>query len=97
LCIFYIDQFGENKAEGTGGVSPKICGTISRDDTSMKPSGVLGPRTYRSTSGRVRTAFNHAYVAELVDSLLGSKQKHVLRLEIVYTAYKSKRPGAILI
>jgi len=83
-------QFGEKKSEANRGFSPKICGTVNRDDTSTKPEGLLGPRSFRSPSNKMLTAFNHAYVAELVDSLLGSRQKHVLKLEIAYTAYKGE-------
>lgn len=46
-----------------------------------------------SNGGKIRMAFNHAYVSELVDALLaGSSQrkKPVLRVEVAFTAFKSK-------
>lgn len=71
-------------------VPEKICGTVLRDDKNVRPKGLLGPRTYQSLSNRLRVAFSHAYVTELVHSLLGSKQKHILKAELTFTAYKCK-------
>ncbi|CAL8096048.1 unnamed protein product [Orchesella dallaii] len=90
-CLDYI-QFGEVKSSGLGNVTGKICGTVHRDDTSLKPPGLIGPRTFISTGGKLRIAFNHAYVSELVEALLtGSSQrrKPILRVEVALTAYKT--------
>ncbi|ODN05927.1 hypothetical protein Ocin01_00752 [Orchesella cincta] len=90
-CLDYI-QFGELKTSGLGNVTGKICGTVHRDDTSVKPSGLIGPRTFISSGGKIRMAFNHAYVSELVDALLSGgshRKKPILRVEVAFTAYKT--------
>lgn len=65
---------------------------MQRDDLNLNPKGLLGSRTFKSR-GRLTVAFNHAYVTELVYSLLGSKQKHILKAELTFTAYKSEFPN----
>lgn len=60
---------------------------------TVKPAGLIGPRTFMSTGGKIRVSFNHAYVAELVDALLqggNPRRKAILRVEVAFTAFKSK-------
>lgn len=93
LFFIYRRQFGEVKNVGSGSASGKICGTVHRDDMTVKPLGLLGPRTFMSTGGRMKMIFNHAYVSELVDALLqggNPRKKATLRVEVAFTAYKSK-------
>lgn len=78
---------------GPGIVSGKICGSVRKDDMNVKPTGLVGPRTFMSSGGKLKMVFNHAYVSELVDALLqggNPRKKATLRVEVAFTAYKSK-------
>jgi len=64
-----------------------ICGRAKR--TRTKSPNLIGPRSFRTKSSTMKVIFNHAYVAELVASLLNTKNRpSFLKLSVAFTAFK---------
>lgn len=79
----------ESGVETTG-----TCGKVDKGDGSFAPSSLTGPRVFLSPAGKMRVLFYHGFVWGLVRDfnfdLMDPSRNPMLKVEIVFTAYKGK-------